>query len=301
MQRKRLIQLVGILAVLLVLAWLSGFFEGAPSTVETPQLSINADELQTIEIRKGDEHVMLNHAEGGWRLTDPIDADVDTTTRSSFLGALGDLKIESLITARAEGHDRYQVDSAQATYIRFAPQTGKPVELYVGKSGPDFQSKYIRLGNDDRVFLASGVPAAQAGVDRWRNKILWSYPEASISEVEVSTDEASYKLVSDGDGWTIDENGSSSQADSAKVARYLTRISSVRADGFLLDVMPGTVADSASHEVDITRMDGSITSLRMWPRASDVAALASGTDDVVKLNTYRINSYAPSSSNLKPD
>jgi hypothetical protein len=287
--------------VLLVLAWLSGFFEGAPSTVETPQLSINADELRTVEIRKGDEHVLLDHADGGWRLAEPVDADIDTMTRSTFMGALGDLMIESLITSRAEGHDRYQVDSAQATYLRFSSETGDPVELYVGKSGPDFQSKYIRFGNDDRVFLATGVPTAQTSVDRWRNKILWAYPGPSISQVAVSTGETNYVLVSNNGAWTIEENGSSSHADSAKVARYLTRISSIRADGFLLDEVAETVADSASHEVDISRIDGSVSTLRMWSRESDVAALASGTDDVVKLNSYRVKSYAPPSSDLKPD
>ncbi len=300
MDHKRLLQLAGTLAVLLLAAWLSGFFDGSLSTVETPELKLAANDLHAITIRKGGEIVTASRSsDGSWRLERPVAAAVDTTTSQAFLSGLKNIHIESLVSSRSDRHAKFQVDSAQATYLRLDGL--ETVEIYIGKTGPDFQSRYIRLGNDDRVFLATGVPRAEPNLDRWRDKLLWSHPKETIAEVSVTTPESTFRLVSAETGWTVEREGTSSPADSAKVERYLDRLTTVKADGFLPDVTYEHVFDSVSHSVEIKWIDGSKSVLRIRKRENDAAALEDASDDVIKFYSYRAATFAPEPAELLPE
>lgn len=298
MKQKHIFMLVGVLAVLLVAAWLSGYFSGPPSTVETPQISVEPASVETITVRKGNDEIVARRTDDGWRLESPVTADVDTTASSALLSHLSTLHIENMVSSNPERYGLFQVDSAQATYIRLDGTT--PVEMFVGKSGPDFQSRYIRLGDDARVFLATDVPSSQPTVDRWRNKQLWANPKEGISTVSVTTPDASYEIANVAGGWMINEDGRQILADSAKVQRYLTRIASVKADGFLMDVPMESVTDSTTHSVEVSWVNGGSSRLEMKERASDAAAVAPDVDGVIKLYTYRVKSLAPAPADLLP-
>ncbi len=302
MDQKRILLLVGTLALLLLAAWLSGFFGGTSSTVETPDLALAPDDVSTITIRKGSEIIVVARSnDGTWLLEMPVVADVDTATRASLINSLNDIRIESLVSSRADRHEKFQVDSAQATYLRLDGHGS--VEIYIGKMGPDFQSRYIRLGDDERVFLATGIPAIEPNIDRWRDKLLWSYPKGSVATVSVRTPESTFRLVHGkaGEGWTLEQGGASSQADSSKVDRYLNRLETVKADGFLLDVDGEAVVDSASYSVEIQWIDGSRSQLTMSKRATDAAAVKDGSNDVIKFYSYRVATFAPEPATLLPD
>lgn len=301
MDQKRILLLVGTLAVLLLAAWLSGYFGGSASTVETPELAIAPDDVNGITIRKGSETIVASLSDDGtWHLEEPVQSDVDTTTSSSLINRLGDIEIESLVSSRPERHSKFLVDSAQATYLRLdGPQ---PLEIYIGKTGPDFESRYVRLGNDDRVFLATGIPAAEPSLDRWKDKLIWSYPKESIKTVAVTTPESSYRLVSgEPGGWAMERDGSMARTDSLKVQRYLDRLGTVKADGFLLDIDAGSVVDSTTFSIEIQRIDGSESRLRIMRRESDAAAVANESSDVIKLFSYRAGNLAPEASDLLPE
>ncbi|MFV1979724.1 MAG: DUF4340 domain-containing protein [Rhodothermia bacterium] len=300
MDQKRILLLVATLVVLLLAAWLSGYFGGTSSTVETPDLTLAADRISSITIRKWSEKIVaVRSSDGAWRLEMPVVADVDTTTRAALINSLEDIRIESLVSSRADRHEKFQVDSAQATYLRLDGDGS--VEFYVGKTGPDFQSRYIRLGDDERVFLATGIPAIEPNLDRWKDKLLWSYPKGSVATVSVRTPESTFRLVHPTTGWTLEQDGASSQADSAKVDRYLNRLATVKADGFLLEVNREAVFDSASYSVEIQWIDGSGSQLRMTKREADAAAVVDGSNDVVKFFSYRVATFAPEPAALLPD
>jgi hypothetical protein len=303
MGQRNILLLIGTLAVLVVMAWLSGYFEGPASTVDTPALSLDSDQIRSITIRKGSDHVeVVKTDEGFWRLRSPVQAEVDTATKSALLNRLGDIEIENMISSRPDRYARFQVDSIQATYVRF--ETPEPLELYIGKSGPDFQSRYVRVGGDPNVYLANGVPTADATLDRWREKSLWSNPKESVSAATVATPESSYRLVREPGQWTVDHGDASSPADSAKVSRFLDRIATVRVDGFLTNLPVESVADSATHRLQVTFIDGSERSLTMQLRSSDVAAFEGrleASSDVLKLYSYRAKNLAPEPTELLPD
>jgi len=254
--------------------------------------------VETITVRKGKDEIVARRTEDGWQLESPVTADVDTTATSAILSHLAQLHIENMVSSNPERYGLFQVDSMQATYIRLDGTT--PVEMYVGKSGPDFQSRYIRLGDDARVYLATDVPSGDPTVDRWRNKQLWSNPKEGISTVSVTTPEASYELTKVEGGWMIEQDGKQTLADSAKVQRYLTRVANVKADGFLLDVPMESVADSTTHSVEVAWVNGGSSKLEMKERGSDAAGVTPDIDGVVKLFTYRVKSLAPAPADLLP-
>jgi hypothetical protein len=292
MDQKRILLLAGTLVVLLLAAWLSGFFAGAPSTVETPSFALDADKISSITIRKGSDVIVAERtADRAWHLKAPVEGDADTVTTSSMLSTIEDFQIESLVSTNLDRHGRFHVDSTQATYLKLGGE--HTLELFIGKSGPDFQSKFVRLGDDDRVFRATGVPTVEASIDKWKEKLLWSYPKESIATVSVRTPDSSYELNKGEGGWVLEQDDSTLATDSSKVDRYLERLAIVRADGFHLDVDYATVLDSAAYSVEINRIDGSMSRLAIMNRDSDAAALEESSQDVIKFASYRVSQLAP--------
>jgi hypothetical protein len=306
MNQKRVFPLTLALVVLVAIAWSLGLFDDSASTLDTPSVEFSAESATSITIRKGsDELVASKDAELGWHLESPVVGPVDSNISRTLLTQLEDLEVESVVSSQPDRYPTFQVDSTQATYMRIEGE--EPIEMWIGKTGPDFQSRYIRFGGDDRVYLAQSVPSNAPDVDRWRDKELWSFPRASIKSITVTRPDESYTLESDPEGWKIVKPAGLSTADSTEVSRYLGRIATVKGDGFLMDLDQAQVSDSIDHSVEVTLTNGESAKLEIHERSEDAAGLVSGsgrsheTGDVVKLLSYRVRSLAPNSSELLPD
>ncbi len=296
MNQKHVLLLIGTLGVLLVAAWLSGIFSGPSSTVDVPEISMSAGAIESIVIRKGEKSVELSKRDGAWYLVEPVQAAADTGIASRLLNQLENLRIESVVSSRSDRYARFQVDSSSATFFAFDGPTR--LAFWIGKTGPDFQSRYIRFDGDERVYLANGVPNGEVSVDRWRDKSLWDYPPASVSRVVVKTPESEYRLSKEAEGWMLEKDGRVLLADSAKVERYLGRIASVNADGFLLDASSDSVRAAATHLLEVHRLDGALSRLTIQKRDSDAAALFGDGDEVIKLFGYRVKNLVPGPEEL---
>jgi len=294
---NRLLALAAILLVLVAIAWGTGMLSGPASTVDVPTLRVDSDAVTAIAVRSAGEHVRATRtAPGAWELETPSSAKADTATVNRILKQVGDIELESIVSTNPERFSKFEVDST-GNELTIEWGDGK-IDLIVGKMGPDFQSRYVRMSGDDRVMLANGLPNLTAKLDQWRDKTLWSFPADAIKSVSVTTEGATYGLLKEGTSWALNSDDGAVPADSAKVASLIDRLSPMKVDGFLTSLTVDSVLANVTHQLRIERVDGSAETLLMRKRSNDVAAIREGSADVFKLFPYRLANLTPPIANL---
>ncbi len=296
MKQSKILHLLIILIVLIAVAWLSGTFDSAPSTINVPEVALDASSIDHIEAVQPEVTVVLEDKDGTWELVAPVAALADSIAVSTLLRNLGELDIESVVSSNPERYANYGVDT---TGTRLIVSSGSGTQRFVvSGEGADFSSVYLRLDGDPRVFSAVPRISIPTNLDRWRDKRVFSVSSQAVLKATVSTPDHSYSISKDATGWLLDSSGVESYADSASVARWLRNFSPLRADGFLDSTGEGS---DPTHNLTLRLSNGSSFLLSMKKRESDVAATYSGEPGTIyKLFSSRLNSLFPDPSTLQP-
>ena len=216
--------------------------------------------------------------------------------------ALADTVRRELVAQAPSSFARLGVDSAAGRRLRLA-HAGKPLlELIIGRAA-EYQSAYVRRPGDAHVYLWRGRLASVVGrpLDGWRDKRIAALEPDSIAALDVVRGKDRYSLKRAGKGWTL--NGQAT--DSAAVARYLDRLKTITAVGF---VTPAAV-DSAKargvrrlgvrggREVLLTLTFDSTTSGFL---AHHLAGVGGEGVTLYRMNFWDVDGLTPASRSLLP-
>ncbi|NNF03175.1 MAG: DUF4340 domain-containing protein [Rhodothermales bacterium] len=292
MQTKTLAMLGAVLAVLVLIAWVSGAFESDPSTLDVPDLSVERSAVESIEIVAPDFAATVDRSGGRWTIEGSGNR-ADSVTVRSLLLSLEDLEAMSVVSRSPERYDRYGVDST-ATYVRLRTDD-KTREYWIASTGPDARTGYVRIHGDERVFAAVPRVIVPTSINRWRDRRIFSVSQASITRVGFRTPDGPFELVRDERGWTIDTEAGGQIADSTAVARYLDRFDPFRVDGFLESFDD---AAEETHSLTITMQDGSTWSLSVREQGGALAARIGGVDEAYRLLSTRRSTLFPDPESL---
>lgn len=288
MTKNRLPQLLALLVVLIGVAYVTGVFEGDPSTVDVPAIDVPVDEVDRIRLT-GPVALELERQAGSWRLVAPVQATADSATVTALLESLRGAELASVVSTSPDRHARYGVDS---TGLRIQLSWGDEAFNLVVAPGPDFQSNYVRLQDEPTVYASRLRIAAPDDRARWRDRVILT--AGAVTSARVSTPEGAFAVTPGPGGWQIATgDGVATPADSAAVGRWLARFGNLRADGFFWDMDGSSVADSATHVVSLTTASGRAAEIRARELDGAVAAVLVGEDAVYRLFSSRLANLAP--------
>jgi antitoxin component of MazEF toxin-antitoxin module len=292
MHGKRILVLFLVLLGLLAVAYLAGIFSGDSSTVDAPGFEMKDAELVSVFLKKDGDELVIEKQGDSWILTRPVVAPADTSRISTLIDGLNAITAEAVVSTNPERYGRYEVDDQAATVVRlgYGDQTQ---ELYIGKTGPDFQSRYIRQGADERVGEATGVPNIIVTQDNWRDKQLWELSKTGIAGAKIEAPDGSYFLSLEAGGWSVLSENETFATDSSGVAQFLDRISKLSADGFLTELDADSIRSVADHSLEITLQNGQTQRINILKRESDLALTLDENADVFKLYSYRLAQLVP--------
>ncbi|HTS87151.1 MAG TPA: DUF4340 domain-containing protein [Gemmatimonadales bacterium] len=230
MSPKVLIRLAITLAVVLVVwggfALFGSRHRDAAGTLQIPHLA-GAD-VSRIAFRKGSDTVVMTRNGGAW-LVNGFPASGRSV--QTFLKATGDTTLRSEIVAKSPSSQaRLGVDSTNGKRLTVESGGRAALDLWIGNRGPDFDGFYIRPVGSNVVYVLHGFFAEllSQGLDDWREKEIATLSPDSIGKIEAERGKARWSLERGGSGWMLGRTG----ADSTKVARYLERVTTLRAAGF---------------------------------------------------------------------
>lgn len=292
MQQRQLVWLIGALAMLLVIAFISGTFNSDISTIDVPNLAIQRDAIEEIELTMTDASVTrIQHKDDTWRLVEPVNASADSLTVARFTEGLEKLKLETVISNSPERYQNYGVgDNAQKVKVTWG-QNAKA--FFIGHAGPDFQSFYLRMEGDPRVFLTRGRLTIPDHSDPWRDRNLINIRNKTIDKIVLNGPEESFEIEQDGTTWMIVQNNRRDDADSSGVATWLGRFSPLKGLGFLDQPTLETLKSEATHQIHFSLPNGAPQTLWFLEDESHVAAAISGSDFVFRLAAGALDDLFP--------
>ncbi len=300
MKKNPLVFLSGIVVTLVLVAYLSGVFDREVSTIEVPSLSLTPGEITTLAVSSPSLTLTIQRSgEGPWFLQSPGPYPADSGLVGRFVRDLAGLEPETVISTNPDRYGRYGLDST-AKKLSITQKSGKTDLLYLGKNGPDYQSAYVRLNEDPRVFLARGRITLPTDAATWRDKTVFDLPTSRIIErVQVEGEARTFEVRKEGNRWQLTEDGTSVEADSSAVARWLRLYAPLKAVGFLPELTPDSVQASAGYQVRLTLTDQSLFKLWFMERDADLAVAYEAAPEVFKFNKYQKNTLLPDPATLR--
>ncbi|NNE70407.1 MAG: DUF4340 domain-containing protein [Rhodothermales bacterium] len=297
MQSNRIAQLIGVLAVLLGIAYLAGVFDSEPSTISVPDVDVPTEEVTGLRLQADTWEVALSRDGGVWRVTEPVSSLADSNTVSRLLNSIAELELNSVVSTNVDRHQRYGVDQETGRYLTLT-WGDEEYRMVVAAEGPDFSTSYVRLNEEETVYTGSRI-ALPTSADQVRDKTLLNIPAELVQSASVETSEYAYQLAY-ADGWTISESaGPAVAADSMKVVSWLRRYSPLRFDGFEDELTPDSV--DVSTTVSLTLQSGLTRTVHMGTRGSDILAYTDGSPQVMRAAITRLGFLIEEPDEIKAD
>lgn len=249
-------------------------------------------------IKEGTDSVNLRKVQGSWMVFKPgnsvgYKADMDEVKRA--LTRLTGMKGE-VISSKPEKYSLFEVSDSQALFVRVKNKGGDVIgELYLGKTGPDFSSTYVRAKGRKDVILADGFlrPYFFADLGRWRNRKIISFkPSAVVKFALYSSKGDSLKIEKSDSGWFF---STGERVDSTKIAESIRYLGNLRALGFGDTLSPEvTGLGNPNYTVKVVLNDGRVITLYIGNKLKKperYAVMTEGDSSVYLASTFAIDKF----------
>lgn len=271
---------LGILAVVLVaivgIVVLTEYLGNAKPSSESGEFfpGLSKDELATVRIGDSKNTVEIRKENGRWVVAPDASASTgsneanpiaessgktsggssmvypaDSASVQSLVDKLVNMKRDELISQNPENRGLFEVDTAKGIRVTvWKTGDNKLGTFYIGKSGPDWSSNYVRMEGSDKVYTARGSIRQAFFTDdnRWRDKSIIAFDPEKAEAVTLAKKNAlpiRIEKRSDTAGvaqWYI-TSPENAKADNEEVKKLVTNLSKLKAGGWEEDL---SLADS---------------------------------------------------------
>ncbi len=189
MKPKGLLIAVALLAALGGLTWWSNKKQASASKTTdttTKVLSIPADQVQEIRIRKAAQTVDLKRENNKWQMTQPEPLPADQDAVGSIVTTVSALNADSVVDPKATDLAPYGLKDPGVD-LQIVKKDGKTDTLLVGDDTPTGSGTYAKLANDPRVFTIGSY--VKTSIDKspgdLRDKRLLPFDSDKLTRVEL--------------------------------------------------------------------------------------------------------------------
>lgn len=205
-----------------------------------------------LEIHDSNERsVVLDRRGDAWVLEDEDGFPADSSKVEELLDSLEALEVGRPVVTQSRYHDTFKVaDDEHERRLRIWKDPGNDpeVELFVGTS-PNYRVSHVRLGEDDRVYEASGLGAYDLRSDAlsWVKQTFVDIPFDGVTRLALSNEHGRLELAREEGAWKL--------------------------------VAPASSDDQALDTMAVDSLVRSIASLRLSEPAGSIDTVSQGLDD----------------------
>lgn len=263
--------LVRILILAVLVAAVGGYIywhelPAAQKEAEKEKLvGVSDDAVTGIELTYPDRTIALAKTDGGWRLTQPIDAPADEPAVKSLVTAITGATVQKSLDDVPQGDLAPFGLEKPATTITLRTKDGPLPPIYVGKNTAIGAKTYVRKGQEGKIFLTAST--IQTSINKQardlRDKQLLAFQDDDVQRIEIAKAGAPAVTLArkDKDTWTIDPGDL--PADPTEVRSYLSSLRTTRA----MDFPDDAPSDLSKYGLDKPRLtvtiatgkDGAVT------------------------------------------
>jgi hypothetical protein len=137
---------------------------------------ITAEAGKIVELKKS--------AEGGWRVSSYYDFPADVEKLARFASELTEAKISRLVTTNPAAMARLEFKDTRIQLLDAAGQS--LFELVLGKNADTGGGRFVRLGTEDKAYLASLSTFLDSEAKNWADPALLKFNPDDIAKIELT-------------------------------------------------------------------------------------------------------------------
>jgi hypothetical protein len=220
--------LVVQVAVLAVVFWPRNGTAGQAGALLFPGLQ--ADQVVGLTLSSpGAEPVQLSKSEGGWVLPQAGDYPALADKVSELVAKIVALQAGQPVTTSGSAHARLKVAADDyERKIELALAGGAKKSLLIG-TGPSYGSAHVRAGDQDQVYLASGLPVQDVATRSadWVEQAYLTIDQEQVVSFTLKNAQGTYQFEKQAAGWTMKGLKAGEALDTTVITGLLGRLGSL--------------------------------------------------------------------------
>ena len=191
-----------------------------------------------IETKSLTQEISLEKNEEGWLISNTDGFAADPKLVATALDTVKNFTRENIASKNPEKQGLFEVTKGKGLEVKISGADENVLaQFYIGKTGPDFFSTYLRKEGSEEVLLTDGYVKStfDKSIENWRDKTIFNFPAETISQLTLKTteDEIALKKEDNGD-WQM------TKPETCKVKKEMvvnigTTLASLKAMGFAED------------------------------------------------------------------
>lgn len=236
--------------IFVVLLVITGLVKWTGTSSSSQAFRSNLVEVDTAQVNRmvveaptQNRKVTLQKESGSWQVSrdnSQTSYPADGGSITNAIQELNNMSVQAVATRDPEKFTRFKVDSTGTT-VSLYNNNQLLSSLVVG--APQIVSRqqynnYVRPADEETVYSVDSFLSSRFGKDLegWRDKVVWQVDENQISQIDfLFPADSSYSIQRAGaNSWTSDGD----TLQSGSVSRITSRLSTLRASGFVEDSPP---------------------------------------------------------------
>ena len=140
---------------------------------------------------------------GGWRITEPLEAQADDMEIDSLAASFAGLRIERVVEAEPKDLKTYEIPKSEVTL--WAKGKDLPVKVLIGMENPIDNTLFAKLEDEKRVVL---LPSSlKTSLDKklfdFRGKDVFKFETADVRAIKVRAGDVAWAASKKDDAWEL--------------------------------------------------------------------------------------------------
>ena len=303
--RRNLLILIGVLVGLIVIALIleRPFGGGEKEEVKPLFPGFDPQAVVKVEIKDAGTTTVLKKTKGGWAVETARNYPADEEAVKEMFDEVKGMTTEELISRDPSKHSRFRVNEEGVEVKMFGEGDKLLAHLFVGKTGPDYISTYVRRADSNDVYLIRRTlrPVFAKGKTGWCDKEILSFDEDRAVQIEIVNEGKKVVLKKDGEWKMVEPEEAKVKAD--EIDRMLRELSKLKADDLEIEKeLKGCGLENPSAEVSVKLDDGTVYRIFFGDESDGKRYLrAEGKEQIFMVYKYKVKRILKTADELKEE
>lgn len=245
--KSNIIALLGITVLLALIAFFALQSEKKYESSSEKVFGFDSADVKLINIKSPEGDISLEKENDIWYVVNPVRYEANQNSVERIVSASERLKIGTPISENPEKFSKFDLDDSSSIKVRLNDGK-KDYEFLIGKLSSDFSHSYVRLKDEDKVYLAEGrlTYDFKKSTDNWRDKVILNLEPDQISELKFIYPDKEFTAVKGDTSWTVKSAAKDIQAPDKKITPILNRLKNFRTFTFV---------DTLKEDMDFSKPD----------------------------------------------
>lgn len=179
-----LASILGILIVATIGAAVVSKNKNTKKTAGDALVNVNISDVDKIEVNSNGKKQELVKASGEWVVSSSGNLKADQEAVNTMLDKIKEIKKDDVASNNPDNKASFEVDE-KGVEVKLFKGADQLADFFVGKSGSDFNSTYVKAASDDNVYITKSFIRQYFDKDDFRDLKIFNFDKEKVSEIKL--------------------------------------------------------------------------------------------------------------------